>query len=167
MIRISRQHRTLIGCLAAALATAASLSMPAQAAIARGDLEADAAAAPDEETSAPATKGEQRLAKLLEGRVAGEPVQCIRSFRNLPMQTINGTAYVYGSGNTIWVQRTRNPQQIDDDDVLVINRRDASQLCRLDFTTTVDRYNGFFTGSVIMDDFVPYTRVKSGAEREG
>jgi len=167
MIRISRRNRTLIGCLAAALATAASLSLPAQAAMARGDLEADAAAAPDEEAAVPATKGEQRLAKLLKGRVAGEPVDCISAFRNLPMQTIDRTAYVYGSGNTIWVQRTRNPDQIDDDDVLVVTRRDGSRLCRMDFSQTVDRFNGFFTGSVILDDFVPYTRVKPEAGSAG
>lgn len=167
MIRISRRNRKVIGCLAAALATAASLSLPSQAAIARGDLEADAAAAPDDEAPAPASKGEQRLARLLQGRVAGEPVSCISAFRNLPVQTIDRTAYVYGSGNTIWVQRTRNPDQIDDDDVLVVQRWNSSQLCRLDFSTTIDRYNGFFTGSVIMEDFVPYTRVKAETGREG
>lgn len=167
MTLISRRSRMLIGCLAAALATAASLSLPVQAAIARGDLEADAAAAPDEEAAAAPTKGEQRLAKLLEGRVAGEPVRCISAFRNVQMQTIDGTAYVYGSGNRIWVQRTRNPDKIDDNDVLVTDRREASQLCRLDVASTVDRNSGFFTGAVFFEDFVPYTRVKPESGREG
>lgn len=163
MIRVSPRSRTMIGCLAAALATAASLSLPAQAATARGDLEADvAAAAPEKEAAAP-TKGEQRLAKLLEGRVAGEPVRCIRGFRNLPMQTIDRTAYVYGSGNTIWVQRTRNPEQIDDSDYLQVNRRDSSQICRDDQTVQVEAYSGIFSGAVFFEDFVPYTRVKPAA----
>ena len=163
MIRISPRSRTMIGCLAAALATAASLSLPAQAATARGDLEADAAAAAPEEEAAAPTKGEQRLAKLLEGRVAGEPVRCIRGFRNLPMQTIDRTAYVYGSGNTIWVQRTRNPEQIDDSDYLQVNRRDSSQICRDDQTVQVEAYSGIFSGAVFFEDFVPYTRVKPAA----
>ena len=154
MHRISRHPRVLIGCLAAALTAAA---FPAAA---QSDVEAEAAAAPP-------SKGEQRLAKLLAGRVAGEPVRCIRAFRNVPMQTIEGTAYVYGSGNTIWVQRTRDPGQIDEDDVLVINRREATQLCRLDFTTTIDRFTGFFTGAVFLEDFVPYTRVKAAGAGEG
>lgn len=166
MIRISRQRRALIGCVAAALATAASLSMPAQAAIARGDLEADAPAAPDEEAAAP-TKGEQRLAKLLEGRVAGEPVRCIGAFRNVPMQTIDGTAYVYGSGSTIWVQRTRNPRQIDDNDYLSTVRRGSNQICRDDLTQSVDPMTGILTGVVFFEDFVPYTRVKPGAAATG
>jgi hypothetical protein len=166
MIRISPRSRMLTGCLAAALATAASLALPAQAAIARGDLEADAPAAPDEETALP-TRGEQRLAKLLEGRVAGEPVRCIRAFRNLPMQTIDRTAYVYGSGSTIWVQRTRAPEQIDDGDYLQVLRRDSSQLCRDDQTVQVEAFSGIFSGAVFFEDFVPYTRVKPEAAGEG
>lgn len=163
MIRISPRSRMLAGCLAGALATAASLSLPAQAAIARGDLEADVtAAAPDEEAPTP-TKGEQRLAKLLAGRVAGEPVRCIRAFRNVPMQTIDRTAYVYGSGDTIWVQRTRNPQQIDDRDYLQVIRRDSTQLCREDQTVQVEPFSGMLSGAVFFEDFVPYTRVRPAA----
>lgn len=168
MIRISPRSRLLAGCLAGALATAASLALPAQVAIARGDLEADVtAAAPEEETPATPTKGEQRLAKLLEGRVAGEPVRCISAFRNVQMEAIDGTAYVYGSGNRIWVQRTRNPGDIDSNDILVNDRREASQLCRLDIASTIDRNTGFFTGAVFFEDFVPYTRVKPGSGSGG
>jgi hypothetical protein len=106
------------------------------------------------------TKGEARLSRLLAGRVAGEPVRCIRSLPSQRMQTIDGTAYVYGSGNTIYVQRTRTPHRINDNDALVTNRFNGSQLCRLDIMTTVDPVNGFFTGAVFFEDFVPYTRVK-------
>jgi len=116
---------------------------------------------------APMTKGEQRLAKLLQGRVAGEPTRCIRVFPSQRMQTIDGTAYVYGSGTTIFVQRTRNPEQIDDTDALITNRFNGTQLCSFDVTTTVNRYNGFFTGAVFFEEFVPYTRTKPAAEEEG
>lgn len=115
----------------------------------------------------PPTKGELRLAKLLEGRVAGEPQACIRSFGNQRVQTIPGTAFVYGAGDTIWVQRTANPEQIDDTDTLVTNRFNASQLCRFDVMTTIDRFNGFFTGAVFFEDFVPYTRKGSKGAAEG
>lgn len=121
-------------------------------------------AAQDVETQAnaeaPMTKGEKRLAKLLEGRVAGEPLRCIRALPTQRMQTIDGTAYVYGSGNTIYVQRTTNPGQIDSNDALVTNRFNASEICRLDQMTTVDLVAGIFTGAVFFEDFVPYTRVK-------
>ncbi|NBB25686.1 hypothetical protein GVM20_11160 [Porphyrobacter sp. SLTP] len=134
--------------------------------------DAQSQSAPDVETegtteAAPPTKGEARLAKLIEGRVAGEPVRCIRTLPSQRMTTIDRTAYVYGSGDTIYVQRTRNPRQIDDDDALVTQRFNASELCRLDQMTTVDRVLGFFTGAVFFEDFVPYTRVKPNEAGEG
>ncbi|MEM6908113.1 MAG: hypothetical protein AAF494_05495 [Pseudomonadota bacterium] len=118
------------------------------------------------EEAAPAelTKGEKRLAKMLEGRVKGEPVNCIRSFRNQPLTVIDKTAYVYGRGNTIYVQRTQDPSSIDRDDVLVQRRFVPTELCRLDVVTTVDRVVGFFTGAVLFEDFVPYTRIKEDEE---
>lgn len=155
MLRISRQPRVMIGCLAAALTAATALPAAAQS-----DVEAETAATQ-------LSKGEARLAKLLAGRVAGEPVRCIRAFRNLQMQAIDGTAYVYGSGSTIWVQRTRDPGQIDDRDYLQVIRRDSTQLCREDQTVQVDPNSGILSGAVFFEDFVPYTRIKPEAEGEG
>lgn len=111
------------------------------------------------DTAEEMTKGEKRLAKLLEGRVAGEPQRCIRNFPNDRMQTIDKTAYVYGSGKTIYVQRTRNPEHIDRTDALVSRRFNATQICKMDVTHTIDPFIGMFTGAVFFTDFVPYTRV--------
>jgi hypothetical protein len=147
---------------AALAAACAGLAFTPLAAQDAGDVEAKAEAVP-----APMTKGEKRLAKLLEGRVAGEPVRCIRTLPSQRMQTIDGTAYVYGSGDTIYVQRTSDPSAISDNDALVTNRFNATELCRLDITTTVDRVLGFFTGAVFFEDFVPYTRVKAEASAAG
>ncbi|QUL37041.1 hypothetical protein [Erythrobacter sp. JK5] len=121
----------------------------------------------DQPESDQMTKGEQKLAKLLEGRVAGEPQRCIRTRINNRLRVIDETAYVYGSGRTIYVQRTRNPDQIDSDDALVTRRFSASELCKLDVVTTVDRSAGFFTGAVFFADFVPYTRVDNGEDADG
>jgi hypothetical protein len=96
---------------------------------------------------------------MLEGRVAGEPQTCIRTMPTQQMTTIEGTAYVYGRGNTIYVQRTQNPETIDRSDALVIQRFNGTLLCRQDLATTVDPVVGFFTGVVQFEDFIPYTRV--------
>ncbi len=112
------------------------------------------------------TKGEKRLAKMLEGRVAGEPQRCIRTRINNRLRVIDGTAYVYGSGRTIYVQRTRNPEDIDRDDILISRQFNASQLCRLDVVTTANRLAGFFTGAVFFEDFIPYTRVENVEKAE-
>lgn len=105
------------------------------------------------------TEGEQRLAEMLEGRVAGEPQNCIRVRLNDQMTVIDETAYVYGRGRTIYVQRTQNPEDIDSNDALVSRRFGANQVCRQDVVTTIDPVLGFFTGAVFFVDFVPYTRV--------
>lgn len=105
------------------------------------------------------TEGEQRLAEMLEGRVAGEPQNCIRHRLNDRLTVIDETAYVYGRGRTIYVQRTTNPERIDRHDTLVSRRFGASQICRQDITNTIDPVNGFFTGAVFFEEFIPYTRV--------
>ena len=110
------------------------------------------------EETAEMTKGEERLARMLEGRVAGEPQNCIRFRLNDRLTVIDDTAYVYGCGRTIYVQRTSDPDSIDSSDTLVSRRFSSSQVCRQDVVTTVDAFSGFFTGAVFFEEFVPYTR---------
>lgn len=111
----------------------------------------------------PRQTGEERLAKMLEGRVAGEPRSCIATFNPNDLQVIDKTALVYRSGRTIWVSRPADPQSLDDDDVLVINRTSASSLCHLDQVHTIDRFNGFYTGNVFLGQFVPYTKPEAAS----
>lgn len=153
--------KTSLRPLIAGFALAGAAAMPA---IAQSDSQGDVETTTE---AAPQTEGEKRLAKLLEGRVAGEPQRCIRTLPNMPMETIEGTAYVYGRGTTIYVQRTQNPEDIDESDALVSRRFSASEICKLDVFTTADRVLGFFTGAVFFVDFVPYTKVKDSSGKEG
>lgn len=114
----------------------------------------------EEAGSAEMTEGEQRLAEMLEGRVAGEPQNCIRSRLNDRVTVIDKTAIVYGRGRTIYVQRTARPEDLDDRETLVSRRFNSSQVCRQDIVTTIDSFNGFFTGAIFFEEFVPYTRVE-------
>ena len=102
--------------------------------------------------------GEEKLAEMLEGRVAGEPQNCINTFRNTNMTVIDGTALVYKAGKTYYVNRTVHPESLDWDDVLVVKRFSGSQLCKQDQITTMDRLSGFFNGVIFLEDFVPYTK---------
>lgn len=104
-----------------------------------------------------AEKNEARLAKLLEGRVAGEPVSCLPAFQTDKLEIIEGVAMVYGWGDTIYVARPTDPKALRWDDVVVINRT-GSQLCNTDIVRTVDRMSGFTTGVLFMDKFVPYKK---------
>jgi len=102
--------------------------------------------------------GEQQLAKLLEGRVAGKPVDCI-TMSNVDSSTvIDKTAIVYDTGRTVYVQRPKvGAESLDDDDILVTELH-SSQLCSIDTVQLHDRNGHFWRGFVGLDKFVPYTR---------
>ena len=147
---------------AAALGLSLALTAPAVAQDAEPDAPQAEESKKEKKKSKRQIKGEKRLAKMLEGRVAGDPQSCIRTFPTGQMRTIDGAAYVFGRGNTIYVQRTTNPRQIDDRETLITRRfGNPTQLCRQDLATTVDPVTQIFTGAVLFDDFVPYTLDKS------
>lgn len=102
--------------------------------------------------------GEERLAKMIEGRTAGEPSDCIFTTPSQSMSVIDKTAIVYKAGNKLWVNRTANPEDIDEDDILVIRRFGGSSLCDTDTITLADRSSGMLTGILFLEDFVPYEK---------
>jgi hypothetical protein len=104
-----------------------------------------------------AEENEAKLARMLEGRTAGEPVSCISALNSNRMEVIEHVGIVYDAGNTIYVARPNNPDSLGRNDVVVIERY-GGQLCATDVIRTVDRYQGFTTGAVFLDSFVPYTK---------
>lgn len=102
--------------------------------------------------------GEERLAALIEGRVPGKPRACLPQLANRSLTIIDGTAIVYKQGKTVWVNRTAYPQDIDEDDILVVRKFGTSSLCRTDIITQADRFTGMFTGAIFLEDFVPYEK---------
>lgn len=100
---------------------------------------------------------EARLARMLEGRVAEEPVTCIAAFRSDRLQVLEKVALVYDAGDLIYVARPDSPDMLGRDDVVVINRF-GGQLCHTDIIRTVDRQGGYHTGVVFLDKFVPYRK---------
>src|SRR5690606_2422272 len=105
----------------------------------------------------PAERGEARLAKMIEGRAAGEPVSCIPALRSNRLTVIDHVGLVYDAGETIYVARASNPRSLGRNDIVVIDRF-GSQLCKQDIVRTVDRYQHYTTGAVFLEDFIPYTK---------
>ena len=101
---------------------------------------------------------QQQLDKLLEGRVAGQPVDCIDTYRNRDSTVIDKTAIVYGSGRTIYVNRPKYPESLNSDDILVTELH-STQLCSVDVVKLHDRTGGWYRGFVGLSQFVPYTKV--------
>lgn len=103
---------------------------------------------------------EIKLAKMLEGRVAGKPVNCISLSMTGSSQIIEGKAIVYRSGNTLYVNKPRGgADQLDDNSILVTNTF-GSQLCSIDMVRLIDRASFFPRGFLTLGEFVPYTKPK-------
>ena len=111
----------------------------------------------------PRVSGEEKLAKLLEGRVAGQPTDCIYLPRVRSSRIIDDTAIVYDAGSVIYVNRPRGGANgLDDDDVMVTEfHGGGSSLCSIDVVRLHDRSTFFYNGFVSLGDFVPYRKVRA------
>jgi len=100
------------------------------------------------------------LDKLLAGRVAGEPVDCVQTDNHGAgnLTIIDGVGLVYRRGDTIYLNRTANPETLDWNDLLVTEPFSGSRLCRHDRVYTHDRTSYGRTGVVFLDRFVPYRK---------
>jgi hypothetical protein len=113
--------------------------------------------------AAPRDTPEVQLQKLLAGRTAGKPVDCIPLSSN-SSQVIEGKAIVYRVGSKLYVNEPRSgAESLNDDDILV-TKVFGSQLCSIDTVNLVDRTSRFPRGFVILGKFVPWTKVKQAAK---
>ena len=103
---------------------------------------------------------EAELARAIEGRVAGEPVDCInlRQVRNT--RIIDNTAIVYDAGNTIYVNRPRSGAESLDRWDTQVTRLHTNRLCSIDTVRMVDPQSQMLSGIVFLGEFVPYRRVR-------
>jgi hypothetical protein len=102
---------------------------------------------------------EAQLERALEGRVAGEPVDCINLHRVRGTRIIPDTAIIYEVGNVLYVNRPRaGARSLDEMDTLV-SRPFNNRLCSVDTIQLYDTSARMTHGVVFLDEFVPYRRV--------
>ena len=104
---------------------------------------------------------EAQLARALEGRVAGAPVDCINLRQVRSSRVINDTAILYDAGGTIYVNRPRSGADSLNQWDTQVQRPFNNRLCSVDTVRMVDLQSGFMTGIVFLGDFVPYRRVRN------
>ena len=101
-------------------------------------------------------RGEARLAKLLDGRAAGKPVDCIQLSSVSSTEIVDGTAIVYRVGSKLYVNRpATGASSLRRDDVLFFSNHD-SRLCSVDSVKLIDQGSHFQKGFVGLSKFVPY-----------
>ncbi len=120
------------------------------------------AAAPAQAQPRERLSGEAELARALEGRVAGEPVNCVNLRTVRSSRVISGTALLYDAGSVIYVNRPRAGAEQLDHWTAQVSRPFNNRLCSVDPVQLIDPTTGVFTGTVFLDEFVPYRRVRRG-----
>lgn len=108
------------------------------------------------------TDPEAKLARALEGRAAGKPVDCLylRDIRS--SRIFDRTAILYEtSGGTVYVNRPKSgANTLDSWDILVTDTH-SPQLCSIDVVHLYDTTARMQTGFVFLGDFVPYRKPRS------
>jgi hypothetical protein len=102
---------------------------------------------------------EAELAKAVEGRVAGQAVNCINLREISTSRIVDGTAIIYAMSNgTLYVNRpTSGASTLRRDDVLVSDTH-SGQLCNIDIVRLQDSSTQTEAGFVGLAKFVPYPR---------
>lgn len=104
-------------------------------------------------------RGEAKLNEILQGRVAGEPVDCLRLQNIRSSRIVDDTAILYTTTDgTIYVNRPRSgASTLDQWDVLV-TRNFGSRLCSIDIVRLYSTSPWIQTGFVGLGEFVPYRK---------
>lgn len=102
-------------------------------------------------------RGEAELARMLEGRTAGEPKRCLSNFERRGLRVIDGTAFVFESGGVLYVNRPAGARFLDWSDVPVFKTW-GGQLCERD-SVELRSSASLMPGPILfMGEFVPYHR---------
>jgi hypothetical protein len=106
---------------------------------------------------------EAELARATQGRVAGEPVDCISLHRVQSSQIISHTAIIYDAGGVIYVNRPRNGADSLNRNDTMVTRLNSDRLCSIDTVRMVDLMSHTTTGVVFLGEFVPYRRERDSS----
>lgn len=103
---------------------------------------------------------EARLAKALEGRVAGKPVDCIPQRQIQSTEIFERTAILYKVGSIWYLNRPASGANFLDRDDILLTDTHSSNLCSIDIVRLIDQSTRFPSGSLGLGKFVPYRKAK-------
>src|SRR5262249_19350823 len=111
--------------------------------------------APAQQARSP--KAEQKLAEALSGRVAGEPVKCIRE--GARMRVIDDSTLIFRDRGVVYLQLPRGAcRNLSKGLSLVRNSTGSTRLCSGDINSIVELSSGLGSDACIYGDFIPYNK---------
>jgi hypothetical protein len=104
-------------------------------------------------------KEQAELGKVLEGKVAGQPVSCVSSINGRNLRAIGDSTLVYQVRKDLVYKNELlgRCNGLSWGDTMVLNVRN-SQYCRGDIARVVNLQSGMLSGSCALGDFVPYSK---------
>ena len=109
--------------------------------------------------AAAAAPPEEQIAKALDGRVAGEPRDCIQQRDIRSTRIIARTAILYEMNNgTIYLNRPESGEAFLRSGLTLVTNTHSSQLCSIDIVRLYDAPAQFESGSIGLGAFVPYVK---------
>ncbi len=111
-----------------------------------------------------ATEPTQRSARaqktydgMLAGKVAGEPVRCLPTFRSNDLVAIDENTILFRDGRTVYVNHPLgNCYGLGRFNNTLVTKTLGGNLCRGDLARVVDLTTGVNAGNCALGDFVPY-----------
>ena len=104
-------------------------------------------------------KAQQKLGRLLAGKVPGPPQSCLPSYRQKDMVVIDDYTIAFRDGvDRVWITKPRGGCNLlaSGSYALVTRSGGGLGLCRGDIARVQDVRTGMLAGSCAMGDFVPY-----------
>lgn len=96
---------------------------------------------------------------LTAGKVAGQPISCLPSYRSGNMVTIDNSTIAFKNGRTVYVNNLIGEcSNLGSGFYTLVTRSNGNGLCRGDIARVADVSTGMVVGSCAVGDFTPYTR---------
>lgn len=111
-----------------------------------------------DQMAAQRAQAQQKLARLLTGKVAGQAQTCLSHFRSDDMVIVDDSTLAFRDGSRTWINHPLSPCSGlgSGHAALVTHNIGGTGLCRGDIGQVVDTAGNFPIGSCAMGDFVPY-----------
>jgi hypothetical protein len=107
---------------------------------------------------------EAKLTRMLHGRLAGKPLDCLTLRYAQSSTVIEGTAIVFETAGTLYVNRPASGAESLSDLRTLFTRSLTGELCRGEAVGLIDTSTGNETGGIILGQFVPYRKKARPAE---
>jgi hypothetical protein len=103
---------------------------------------------------------QQEYEKLLAGKVAGPPQNCLPTYHQDDMVVIDESTIAFRQGSSrVYINHMQGGcSNLGGSYALVTKQFGSSQLCRGDIAQVEDLTNHLTVGSCVFGDFIPYTR---------